>query len=121
MHAVTWIASRSLSSGAHSRDPLARNDGPSYVRHAKASPDVLECHHIAGAWSYLLKVWVGATRDLDKYLSDAIKSLDGVERTETLITLFRGRRPGRSACRSGWINHEITGGAVLSTAPPADG
>jgi hypothetical protein len=24
--AVTWIASRSLSSGAHSRDPLARND-----------------------------------------------------------------------------------------------
>jgi hypothetical protein len=24
-----WTASRSLSSGAHSRDPLARNDGPS--------------------------------------------------------------------------------------------
>ena len=25
--AAEWIASRSLSSGAHSRDPLARNDG----------------------------------------------------------------------------------------------
>jgi hypothetical protein len=25
--AEPWIASRSLSSGAHSRDPLARNDG----------------------------------------------------------------------------------------------
>jgi hypothetical protein len=25
-----WIASRSLSSGAHSRDPLARNDGGGY-------------------------------------------------------------------------------------------
>ena len=25
--AAKWIASRSLSSGAHSRDPLARNDG----------------------------------------------------------------------------------------------
>jgi len=25
--AELWIASRSLSSGAHSRDPLARNDG----------------------------------------------------------------------------------------------
>jgi hypothetical protein len=25
---VRWIASRSLSSGAHSRDPLARNDEP---------------------------------------------------------------------------------------------
>jgi hypothetical protein len=24
---AAWIASRSLSSGAHSRDPLARNDG----------------------------------------------------------------------------------------------
>jgi hypothetical protein len=24
---LLWIASRSLSSGAHSRDPLARNDG----------------------------------------------------------------------------------------------
>jgi len=24
---LPWIASRSLSSGAHSRDPLARNDG----------------------------------------------------------------------------------------------
>jgi hypothetical protein len=25
--AARWIASRSLSSGAHSRDPFARNDG----------------------------------------------------------------------------------------------
>jgi hypothetical protein len=25
-----WIASRSLSSGAHSRDPLARNDSSPY-------------------------------------------------------------------------------------------
>src|SRR5258708_21153268 len=28
---VAWIASRSLSSGAHSRDPLARNDGNQFV------------------------------------------------------------------------------------------
>jgi hypothetical protein len=27
-----WIASRSLSSGAHSRDPLARNDGKIHLR-----------------------------------------------------------------------------------------
>jgi len=26
--AEIWIASRSLSSGARSRDPVARNDGP---------------------------------------------------------------------------------------------
>src|SRR3984957_5626271 len=29
--AANWIASRSLSSGAHSRDPLARNDGLLFV------------------------------------------------------------------------------------------
>jgi hypothetical protein len=28
----SWIASRSLSSGAHSRDPLARNDGRIHLR-----------------------------------------------------------------------------------------
>src|SRR6266496_1237116 len=28
LYAEEWIASRSLSSGAHSRDPLARNDEP---------------------------------------------------------------------------------------------
>ena len=26
----------------------------------KASPDVLECHHVTGAWNYLLKVRVSA-------------------------------------------------------------
>src|SRR5213593_4295861 len=29
-----WIASRSLSSGAHSRDPLARNDGIKTAPHS---------------------------------------------------------------------------------------
>jgi len=29
LYVVRWIASRSPSSGAHSRDPLARNDGAS--------------------------------------------------------------------------------------------
>src|SRR6266550_4965586 len=31
-----WIASRSLSSGAHSRDPLARNDGKTEPRNEPA-------------------------------------------------------------------------------------
>ena len=39
--AGAWIASRSLSSGAHSRDPLARNDG------------VIPCHAGTGAGSAL--------------------------------------------------------------------
>src|SRR3954453_8696517 len=50
-----WIASRSLSSGAHSRDPVARNDGSCLViitRHADATGDVViarcELHASAG-------------------------------------------------------------------------
>jgi hypothetical protein len=31
-----WIASRSLSSGAHSRDPLARNDEENLPDHRRA-------------------------------------------------------------------------------------
>jgi Lrp/AsnC family leucine-responsive transcriptional regulator len=58
-----------------------------FLEKVKASPDVLECHHITGAWNYLLKVRVGTTRDLERFLSETIKVVDGVERTETLITL----------------------------------
>ena len=37
--------------------------------------------------NYLLKVRVGTTRDLERFLTEIIKAVDGVERTETLITL----------------------------------
>ena len=37
--AEAWIASRSLSSGAHSRDPLARNDGAR--RHAGTTSSLM--------------------------------------------------------------------------------
>src|SRR5258708_30274827 len=36
-----WIASRSLSPGARSRDPVARNDGSSSIQQALASRGVL--------------------------------------------------------------------------------
>src|SRR3984885_12512182 len=38
---VLWIASRSLSSGAHSRDPLARNDGWEIVKFQRKKPAVI--------------------------------------------------------------------------------
>ena len=53
----------------------------------QSSPAVLECHHITGTWNYMLKVRVGTTRDLEKFLADVVKSVDGIERTETLIAL----------------------------------
>jgi hypothetical protein len=39
--ASRWIASRSLSSGAHSRDPLARNDGKNQPVDETDAPDGL--------------------------------------------------------------------------------
>jgi len=58
-----------------------------FLKRVKASPEVLECHHITGAWNYLLKVRLKSTRDLERFLTETIKDLDGVERTETLIAL----------------------------------
>ncbi|HVZ51050.1 MAG TPA: Lrp/AsnC family transcriptional regulator [Pseudolabrys sp.] len=60
---------------------------PLFLKKIKASPAILECHHVTGAWNYLLKVRVGTTRALEKLLSDTIKSVAGVERTETVIVL----------------------------------
>jgi len=60
---------------------------PAFLKKMSASPDVLECHHVTGAWNYLLKVRVRTTRDLEKFLAETIKAVDGVERTETMIVL----------------------------------
>ncbi len=60
---------------------------PVFIKKIAASPTVLECHHVTGAWNYLLKVRVGTTQDLEKFLSGTIKAVAGVERTETIIVL----------------------------------
>lgn len=60
---------------------------PVFLKKIKDASAVLECHHITGSWNYLLKVRVGTTRDLERFLNDVIKSVDGIERTETLIVL----------------------------------
>jgi len=66
-----------------------------FLQRAKASSDVLECHHITGAWNYLLKVRVGTTRDLERFITETIKAVDGVERTETLIALSSAKETWR--------------------------
>jgi Lrp/AsnC family leucine-responsive transcriptional regulator len=42
---------------------------------------------VTGAWNYLLKVRVGTTRDLERFLAETVKTVSGVERTETVIVL----------------------------------
>jgi Lrp/AsnC family leucine-responsive transcriptional regulator len=58
-----------------------------FLKKIKATPAVLECHHVTGAWNYLMKVRVGTTRDLELFLADTVKAVGGVQRTETVIVL----------------------------------
>src|ERR1043166_1213138 len=48
--------------------------------------DVLECHHVTGEYTLLLKVKTLNTSSLERLISQ-IRSLDGVSRTETLVVL----------------------------------
>lgn len=58
-----------------------------FLRRIDETPDVQECHHITGEFSYLLKVHVRDTRHLECLLTDVIKSIKGVTRTNTTIIL----------------------------------
>ncbi|WP_025692813.1 Lrp/AsnC family transcriptional regulator [Paenibacillus zanthoxyli] len=49
--------------------------------------EVLECHHLAGEFDYLLKVLVEDTGELEKFLSDRLKGVPGVIRSNTMISL----------------------------------
>ena len=47
---------------------------------------VLECHHVTGEYTLLLKVKTANTSSLEELIT-AIRSLDGVTRTETTVVL----------------------------------
>ncbi len=48
---------------------------------------VLECHHIAGEYDYLLKVLVEDPMQLERFLSETLKKIPGVQKSNTMITL----------------------------------
>lgn len=49
--------------------------------------DVLECHHVAGNYDYLLKVALEDTRALELFLSKKLKKFPGVSGSNTVIAL----------------------------------
>jgi Lrp/AsnC family leucine-responsive transcriptional regulator len=51
-----------------------------------AIDDVLECHHVTGAHTLLLKVKTKNTSTLESLIS-RIRSIDGVDKTETMVVL----------------------------------
>ena len=60
---------------------------PQFLARIASEPAVLECHHVTGAWNYLLKVRVRNSRTLEAFLGTVLKGVDGIQRTESLIAL----------------------------------
>ena len=70
---------------------LVRLDGtadiPAFRERALRYPSVLECHHVAGAYDYLLKVALADTAALEAFLTDELKADGGIAQTDTMIVL----------------------------------
>ncbi len=62
-------------------------DEADFLRLIAVLPEVQECHHITGEFSYLLKVRVRTTADLETLIKSKIKAVSGIARTHTLIAL----------------------------------
>jgi len=58
-----------------------------FARRILAQPDVLECHHVTGSDSYLLKVVTENTESLDRLISESLRIIPGVTRTHTTIVM----------------------------------
>lgn len=61
-------------------------DEAAFRRHAEATPAILECHHVTGGWSYLIKLRVNATPEIEGFLAD-LKARKFLGRSETVIAL----------------------------------
>ncbi|MDF2923376.1 MAG: transcriptional regulator [Paenibacillaceae bacterium] len=48
---------------------------------------VLECHHLAGEFDYILKAATRNTKELEELLSNRIKQIPGIVKTNTMIVL----------------------------------
>jgi Lrp/AsnC family leucine-responsive transcriptional regulator len=64
---------------------------------------VLECHAVSGAWTYLLKLRVGGLAELEAFVAAELRRRPAVERTETLLALATLKET-----------------AILPVAPPDD-
>ena len=58
-----------------------------FAKKILAIPDVLECHHVTGPYSYLLKVVTESTGSLDRLISEWLRRIPGVTRTHTTIVM----------------------------------
>lgn len=61
-----------------------------FEKEIESRADVLECHHVTGGYTLLLKVRTFNTTTLEELISH-IRSMEGVERTETMVVLSTSR------------------------------
>lgn len=76
-------------------------------------PEVLECHHVTGAHTLLLKVKARNTRALEQLIS-RVRSIRGVERTETMVVLSTHSERAEVTVEAGGATAPAEGG----TQPP---
>jgi Lrp/AsnC family transcriptional regulator for asnA, asnC and gidA len=56
----------------------------------KKIPEIVELHYTTGMYNMFVKILCRDTRHLREVLNDKIQVIDGVERTETFISLESG-------------------------------
>lgn len=61
-------------------------DEDTFHAYAARHPAIAECHHVTGAWSYLVKVRVAALSELEGFLAD-LKAQGFLGRSETILAL----------------------------------
>ena len=57
-----------------------------FVAFVNTQDEILECHYLAGDFDYLIKIVTESTETLERLLT-RIKSLSGVQKTQTIVTL----------------------------------
>lgn len=62
------------------------SQGYDFAKFVVDEPDVKECYYITGEYDYVLKICTKNTKILEKLLTK-IKSLDGIAKSETVVSL----------------------------------
>jgi Lrp/AsnC family transcriptional regulator for asnA, asnC and gidA len=67
---------------------LARNDMfDKVIKELRKIPEVISCHYTTGNYSLFLRIICRDTQHLREVLHDHLQKIDGISRTETLISL----------------------------------
>ena len=57
------------------------------IKELEEIPQVLEAHYTTGVYSIFVKVLCKNTQDLRDVLNDRIQAIEGIQRTETILSL----------------------------------